>query len=359
MAHTASIPPGHDSRDHGIPEPRPAPHKQLFNERSCSYRTSGGSARSHHGPARTPTVAGLRTGVLGLQDHQQIPGQDSRVLTETVLHAFVQDLENRGRSPKTVRAYIQAIVDWPDLWPETPRDLTIALEHMDLRTPYSRRVRMIHWRTMSRWAAKEFGLPNVPAKLPIEPQPGNLPKAPTKSDVERLMGECENDRESALVHLLFGTGIRFGEIPFFRSQINGDRFVTSDGKTGSRTLPLPVNVADLLARIGNDTHIWITRRKYPTGRGNSREYRPMAPEGLSIMWRRLAERAGVNISPHQARHYFAVDMLEAGVDLRTIQLLLGHASIVSTTIYLSLTIKHLSGAIHLHNPLTRLSGAAA
>jgi site-specific recombinase XerD len=72
-----------------------------------------------------------------------------------------------------------------------------------------------------------------------------------------------------------------------------------------------------------------------------------APINTKVVWnacQQAAQRAGIqkNVHPHTLRHCFATHLLEAGADLRTIQMLLGHRDLEETTIYLHLSERHLS-----------------
>jgi len=90
--------------------------------------------------------------------------------------------------------------------------------------------------------------------------------------------------------------------------------------------------------------------------GAERGWRADKPLTARVIWdavRLAARKAGIDkhISPHTLRHSYATHLLESGADLRTIQVLLGHADLSHTTVYLHLSRRHLQAA---PNPLEQL-----
>jgi site-specific recombinase XerD len=100
---------------------------------------------------------------------------------------------------------------------------------------------------------------------------------------------------------------------------------------------------------------WMRPRTYLFP-GTHRGWRADAPITSKVIWdavRLAARKAGIDkrVTPHTLRHTYATHLLEAGADLRTIQLLLGHADLSHTTVYLHLSRRHLHAA---PNPLEQL-----
>src|SRR5260370_39557490 len=81
--------------------------------------------------------------------------------------------------------------------------------------------------------------------------------------------------------------------------------------------------------------------------------RPITPKAIYHACKRAAQRAAFQkvVHPHTLRHCFATHLLEAGADLRTIQILLGHRDLKETTIYLHLSQRHLHATASPLDPL--------
>jgi integrase/recombinase XerD len=116
-----------------------------------------------------------------------------------------------------------------------------------------------------------------------------------------------------------------------------------------RLVPLPQPVLDTLGRL------WLTHRNprwlFPSRRGD-------APLNNCVLWKTFADAVALagmrgRVTPHALRHSYATRLLENGVDVRIVQILLGHASIASTAIYTHLTTPTRASLLGL---LDRLAG---
>ena len=193
-------------------------------------------------------------------------------------------------------------------------------------------------------------------------RPHNLPKALTVSDARDLIdpdqraGEARDPwiiaRDAAVMALLYGVGLRISEalsIPRAAAPIGGADRVTITGKGGkTRTVPViaPVRSAieDYLALCPYD----LAGGPLFVGARGGR----LSPRIVQLAIQRLRGGLGLpdSATPHALRHSFATHLLGRGGDLRTIQELLGHASLSTTQIYTAVDKKRLLDAYRSAHP---------
>jgi integrase/recombinase XerD len=149
----------------------------------------------------------------------------------------------------------------------------------------------------------------------------------------------------AMVMTLYATGLRRAELCRLKvADIDSERMVihVRQGKGGrDRDVLLSPKLLETLREYWR----WMKPRTFLFP-GMENNWRADVPITDKIAWKAVAEaaqRAGITkrVSPHTLRHSFATHMLEAGADLRAIQVLLGHAKLGDTTVYLHLSRRHL------------------
>jgi integrase/recombinase XerD len=191
--------------------------------------------------------------------------------------------------------------------------------------------------------------------LPTPKRHRRLPTVLSPDEVRRLIAGAKNLYHRTMLLMLYGTGLRRSELLQLKvGDIDSRRMVVrvERGKGGhGREVPLsPTLVAAL-----REYYRWMRPQTYlfPGTQDGWRTDRPLTSK---VVWEavRFASRAaGIDrrVSPHTLRHSYATHLLEAGADLRTIQVLLGHADLTHTTVYLHLSPRHLQAA---PNPLEHL-----
>ena len=139
---------------------------------------------------------------------------------------------------------------------------------------------------------------------------------------------------------MYACGLRISEAATLEvtaiDGVNGVIRVIGKGNK-ERWVPLPAPVLDELRRL------WKTHRNprwlCPSPRGPRAGLAPITRGALGQTFRQVVKEAGINrrATPHTLRHSYATRLLESGVELRVVQILLGHAGIASTAIYTHLT----------------------
>jgi integrase/recombinase XerD len=191
--------------------------------------------------------------------------------------------------------------------------------------------------------------------LPYPKRRRRLPVVLSAEEVQRLIAGAKNLYHRTLLLTLYGAGLRRSELCHLKvSHIDSPRMVlrVERGKGGvDREVPLSPTLLTAL----REYYRWMRPQTYLFP-GTTDGWRADKPITSKVVWEavRLAARAaGIDrrVSPHTLRHSYATHLLEAGADLRTIQVLLGHADLSHTTVYLHLSRRHLQAA---PNPLEQL-----
>lgn len=182
----------------------------------------------------------------------------------------------------------------------------------------------------------------------------SLPKYLSKEEVKRLLDAAvEDPRMNAMLEILYASGLRVSELISLRQnsirQQNGEFYLFIKGKgSKERLVPLGSYAQDALRAYFDEVE--IDDYLFPSGKSH------ITRQGFGQNLKKLAVTAGVppsKVSPHVLRHSFASHMLENGADLRIVQELLGHESIVTTEIYTHIQAEKLHETVKKFHPLSK------
>ncbi|MDD7887962.1 site-specific tyrosine recombinase/integron integrase [Flavivirga sp. 57AJ16] len=177
-----------------------------------------------------------------------------------------------------------------------------------------------------------LGMPNRFYEIERPRKESKLPKVISKEDVFALIGNTNNIKHKCIVELLYGSGLRRSELLNLKIEDVDSRrmLIRVEGAKGNKdrfTILSKTALEDLRAYYRE----WKPKKYLFEGQ-NGKKY-----SGASVLKivKRAAKKADIKpcVTPHVLRHSFATHLLESGVDLRQIQVLLGHGSSKTTEIY--------------------------
>jgi integrase/recombinase XerD len=266
---------------------------------------------------------------------------------------MTEELERRNYAQSTIRAYIRTVEHYSRHFHRPPDQL--GLEHIrEYQAAMFRTWKLAPNTVTQRLAALRFLYIQVlkrawsAAETPYPKKVLHLPEILSQQEVARLIDATETPFQRILVMTLYATGARRAEVAHLKvSDIDSQRMVVHiRGGKGRKDRDVMLSPALLEALrtywrgLRHKPTVWL----FPGNRWHTSSH-PVTTKVLWTACRQAALRAGLEhkqIHPHTLRHCFATHLLEAGADLRTIQVLLGHRDLEETTIYLHLSSKHLS-----------------
>ena len=265
---------------------------------------------------------------------------------------MLEELQRRNFSKNTIRSYIRSVAEFATYF-KTPPD-RLGPDHIREYQAHLFTDRKLGASSVSNQlsALRFFFLhtlkrPAVVADRAIPKLPIRLPEILSRGEVERLIEGAANPWHRIWMLTLYATGLRREELVRLKvGDIDSNRMVIhvrqGKGKKDRDVMLSPRLLDELLsycrwAKPTPQTYLF-------PGRGcHLNQDVPLDTHSIYDAVREAAERAqlGKHVHPHTLRHCFATHLLESGADLRTIQLLLGHGDLKTTSRYLHLSERHL------------------
>jgi len=257
------------------------------------------------------------------------------------------DMELRGFSKPTQQAYLREVRNFVRHFKKPPEELgekevkeyllhlvrDRKISQSTLKQYYSG-LRFLYKITLKRdWVVDKIPYPKQTTKLPV---------ILDKTEVQSLLSATENIKHKAILMLTYSAGLRVSETAHLAvSDIDSTRMLihVRQGKGGRDRYSVLSRVA-----LENLRQYWKEYRPTSWLFPGQEPDRPISHSSIQMMFTSAKKKAGITkpVSIHSLRHSFATHLLEAGTDLHHIQLLLGHASPKTTTIYLHVSKHNLS-----------------
>ena len=263
---------------------------------------------------------------------------------------MLEELERRNFAETTKQCYIQAVEEFaryfnrpPDqLSPEHIREFQAHLFTKRRLAPNTVNQRLAALRfffikTLNRpWNAAETPYPKKVIRLPV---------VLSQEEVARLIDSAVIPFHRVILMTLYATGVRRAELVHLKiTDIDSERMVVrirgGKGRKDRETMLSPV----LLEALREHWRQHKPKEWLFPGRKDHKADHPINSKVVWFACHEAAKRAGLEkkVYPHILRHCFATHLLEAGTDLRRIQMLLGHSDLEETTIYLHVSRLHLT-----------------
>jgi integrase/recombinase XerC len=289
------------------------------------------------------------------------------------LNKYIEQFSNslkaeRDVSPHTLKAYTEDLKEFLSFTDKKPQDIDnldirgflASLHHRKLKkSSIARKLATI--RSFFKYLYREGYVKKNPAKLVSSPKvPKVLPRFLTIDEAFSLMDAPQGDtfkatRNKAILELLYSSGLRVSELTSLDiSDLDvKEALIRVKGK-GKKERIIPVG-SKALDAIRNYLPERISSKKksralFLNNRGGRLTERSI--RRILLEYSRMVNLKG-HLSPHTLRHTFATHLLHGGVDLRSIQELLGHSSLSTTQKYTHVDITHLMDVYDKSHPMAK------
>jgi len=253
---------------------------------------------------------------------------------------FIEDLQLRNRSPRTIEAYVYHLRCFADFFHLPPDQLGPDHAHQYL-------VHILHEKHAS-WSFYNQAVSalrffyqvtsprqDIVVRLPYAKRPRKIPQVRSPEQIARFLAAVPGRVCRMLLRTCYAAGLRIGEaLSLTADRIDSQRMVLRVFGKGQkeRLVPLSPVLLDELRAYWRDVRpkLWLFPGQDPT--------QPINAATVQKACQKACRRAALpRITPHTLRHCYATHLLETGTDTRTIQTLLGHQRASTTAVYTHVT----------------------
>lgn len=272
------------------------------------------------------------------------------------LSRLESDLQMAGKAPGTIQQYLSSIRGFEaflgrDLDSAGPEEIRSWVGHLRCQPIGPARLRC-HYSALTFLFRKTLGQPEKVAFISMPRSEAPLPIVPTAGEVQRVLEAFTHAKYRTFFALIYATGLRIREASQVETRdidVAQQVIHVRHGKGGrERLVPLNRRLVILLRTY------WRHERPAQPWLFTSQGEKPLCHATARMALLKASAVAGIGkvVTPHMLRHAFATHLLEQGTDLRRIQVVLGHASIKSTTIYTQVSAKEIAALV---SPLESLT----
>src|SRR4029453_700976 len=274
---------------------------------------------------------------------------------------MLEELQRRNYAKTTVYYYLKAVERFAKFFHTSPDQLNQSplrqyQAYLLRERKLGPRTVKLHVSALRFFFVKTLKRPYLLEDIPFPKVPRRLPVILTTEEVARLIDGAKNLTDRTMLMVLYSTGMRNAELRHLQVRdIDSRRMLIhiQHGEGGrDRYVPLSATLLETLRVY----YRWMRPKTwlFPGTIQNWRADKPIHPEVVWDACQSAATRAQIakRVSAHLLRHSYATHLVEAGADLRTVQLLLGHVKLEHTVLYLHLSRRHLHAVV---NPLDAMA----
>ena len=295
-----------------------------------------------------------RSAAPGLMDHVSLHEEES--IMTPLRQRMIEDMQVRNLSPHTIDYYVRQVALFARYFKRSPE--LLGLDEIRAYQLHLVHERKLAWGSFNQAVCalrflyrKTLGRDWDIESIPFAKQPKKLPLVLSQDQVRAVLAAIANPQNRVIAMTLYAAGLRVSEAVSLRiADIDSKRMllhvVQGKGRKDRLVTLSPLLLHHLRCHYQRyrPRHWLFPSRTYP-----DRHITRDAVANAITAVRHVV--GGKPVSPHTLRHCFATHLLESGTDLRTVQALLGHASIRSTVIYTHVTRKRITA---VESPLESL-----